>query len=99
MQVATMSATLHKTVTVCSSYILPSKELKESGLNNLIEQLPRPFIIMGIFNSQNEIWGSKKTDKKGKIIESILNEYQLCMYNNESNTYLHPATGNRPNNM
>ena len=34
-----------------------------------------------------------KTDKKGKVIESLLNQHQLCMYNNKSNTYLHPATG------
>ena len=47
----------------------------------------------GDFNSHNEIWGSKKTDKKGKVIESLLNQHQLCMYNNKSNTYLHPATG------
>ena len=90
---AAVSATLHKTITVCLIYILPSKEIKESELNNLIEQLLRPFIIMGDFNSHNEIWGSKKTDKKGKIIESLLNMQQLCIYNNKSNTYLHPATG------
>ena len=47
---------------------------------------------MGDFNSHNDIWGSKKTDKKGKVIESLLNQYQLCMYNNKSNKYLHPAT-------
>ena len=62
-------------------------------LSNLIEQLPRPFVIMGDFNSHNEIWWSKKTNKKGKVIESLLNQHQLCMYNNKSNTYLHPATG------
>ena len=45
------------------------------------------------FKSHNEIWGSKKTDKKGKIIESLLNMHHLYMYNNKSNTYLDPATG------
>ena len=48
---------------------------------------------MGDFNSHNEIWGSKKIDKKDKVIESLLNQHQLCMYNNKSNTYLHLATG------
>ena len=47
---------------------------------------------MGDFNSHNEIWESKKTDKKSKVIESLLNQHQLCMYNNKSNTYLYPAT-------
>ena len=47
---------------------------------------------MGDFNS-HEIWESKKTDKKGKIIESLLNKHQLCININRTNTYLHPATG------
>ena len=93
MQAVAISATLHKTITVCSVYIPPNEEPKELELNNLIEQLPRPFIIMGDFNSHNEIWGSKKTDKMGKVIESLLNQHQWCMYNNKSNTYLHIATG------
>ena len=72
IRAVTISATLNKTITVCSAYIPPNEELKESELNNLIE-LPRPFIIMGDFNSHNEIWGIKKTDKKAKVIESLLN--------------------------
>ena len=66
MQAVAISPLRHKTITVCSVYIHPNEEPKEFELNNLIEQLPRPFITMGDFNSHNEIWGSKKTDKKGK---------------------------------
>ena len=65
----------------------------KNKLNNLIEQLPRPFIIMGNFSNHNEIWGGKKTDKNGRIIESLLNKPQLCIYNNRTNTYLNPETG------
>ena len=75
MLAVAISVTLHKMITVCSVYILPNEESKELELNNLIEQLPRPFIIMGDFNSHNEICGSKKTDKKGKVIESLLNQH------------------------
>ena len=92
MQAVAISETLYKTITVCSVYIPPNEEPKEFELNKLIEQLPRPFVII-MFNSHNEIWGSKKTDEKDKVIESLLNQHQLCMYNNKSNTYLHPATG------
>ena len=78
---------------MCTIYILQCKEITETELNNLIEQLPRPFILMGDFNSHNEIWGSKKTDKKSKIIELLLNKHHLCICNNRSNTYLYPVTG------
>ena len=89
MHAIAISATLHKTITVCSVYITQ----KELELNYLIEQLPRPFVIMGDFNSYNEICGNKKTVKVGKVIESLLNQHQLCMYNNKFNTYLNPGTG------
>ena len=46
MQAVTISATLHKTITVCSVYIPLNEEPKELELNKLIEQLPRPFLII-----------------------------------------------------
>ena len=81
----------HTTITVCSVYILPNEEPKESELNNLIEHLSRTFLIIEGFNSHNEIWGRAKTDKMGKVIESLLNQHQLCVSNNKSNTYLQLA--------
>ena len=62
MQAVAISATLHKTKTVYSVYIPSNEEPKELEVNKLIEQLPRPFVIIGDFNSHYEIWGSKKTD-------------------------------------
>ena len=47
MQAVAISATLHQTITVCSVYIPPNEEPKELELNNSIEQLPRPFVMMG----------------------------------------------------
>ena len=44
----------------------------------------------GDFNSC-KIKGTKKTDKKGKVIESLSNQH-LCIYFNKPNKYLHPAT-------
>ena len=76
MQAFAISATLHKTITVCSLYIPPNEEPKELELNKLLELPPRPFFIMGDFNSHNEIWGCKKTDKKGKVIESVVHVQQ-----------------------
>ena len=57
MQAVAISATLQKTIIVCSVYIPPNEEPKESELNNLKEQLPRPIIIIGDFNSHKKIPG------------------------------------------
>ena len=68
MQAVAISATLHKTITVCSVYIPPNEEPKELELNKLIEQLPRPFVIMRDFSSHNEIWESNKKPTKSDRI-------------------------------
>jgi hypothetical protein len=58
-----------------------------------VEQLPKPFIIMGDLNGHNPLWGSHDVNNKGKNIEKLLSDHQLCIFNDGANTYLHPATG------
>ena len=48
---------------------------------------------MGDFNSHNQIWGSRDTNERGCKIENFMNKNNLCLLNNKSPTYLHPATG------
>ena len=64
-----------------------------ADIENLIPQLPKPFIIMGDFNSHSNVWGCRDTDNKGRIIEDVINRNNLLLYNNKSFTYLHPGTG------
>ena len=62
-------------------------------MEHLIQQLPKPFIIMGDFNSHSYMWGCRDTDQKGRIIEDVINRNNLLLYNNKTYTYLHPGTG------
>ena len=48
---------------------------------------------MGDLNAHNPLWGSSHTNEKGKLIENLLADNNLCIFNNGANTYLHPATG------
>ncbi|KAL4119621.1 hypothetical protein QTP88_012419 [Uroleucon formosanum] len=50
-------------------------------LNNIIRQLPKPFLFLGDFNSRNPIWGSNYTDARGKIVEKFLNNDQIILLN------------------
>ena len=93
LQAITVSATLHKTVTICSLYIPPHHPINENELNTLIQKLPKPFILMGDFNSHNIIWVSKTTNKRGQILEKIINRNNLCLYNQNSQTHLNPSSG------
>ena len=55
---------------------------------------------MGDFNSHNIIWGSKTTNKRGQILEKIINRHKgivrspdLSIYNQNSQTHLNPSPG------
>ncbi|GFU06796.1 uncharacterized protein TNCV_4353541 [Trichonephila clavipes] len=40
--------------------------------NNLVDQLPAPFVILGDFNGHSTLWGSVKTNPRGRQIEQDL---------------------------
>jgi ribonuclease HI len=93
LQAVAVKATLHRTITLCSVYIPPSYPLRQGELDQLIDQLPTPYLLLGDFNGHSDLWGSVKTDRKGKIMESAIEKFDLCLFNDKSITYIHPATG------
>ena len=68
----------HRVITLCSIYIPPSSRLSPKDLDDLIPQLPSPFILLGDFDGQNILWGSKDINDKGRIIESFIDNHGLC---------------------
>ena len=66
-----------------------------TDLEDLIKQLLPPFVIAGDFNSHNTLWGCNKLDRRGKLVEDILTKRNLCILNQKSSTYIHPATGSQ----
>ena len=83
------------TITICSIYISPHYILHLNELNELIHQLPKPYILMGNFNAHSVLWGGSSTDAKGRIIEQLLAETSLCLWNTKEPTYIHPGTGSQ----
>ena len=90
LQAVAVKATLHKTIHVCSLYLPPGDRINIADLEHLIQQLPKPFIIMGDFNSHSNVWGCRDTDHR---LEDVINRNNLLLYNNKAYTYLHPGTG------
>ena len=62
-------------------------------LDHLIDQSPKPFILMGDFNSHHTLWGCTDTNDKGRTIEDFITKHDLVLLHDKSSTYLHPATG------
>lgn len=59
---------LDRVITVCSVYISPGYRLQFEELDNLIRQLPVPYIILGDFNAHNPLW---------EALEEILEGHSL----------------------
>ena len=68
-------------------------KLSRSDIDDLITQLPTPVLLLGDFNAHSSQWGCTKTDSRGKLIEDALLKHNLCVLNDGTHTYLHPATG------
>lgn len=58
---------------------IPSKDpINKGKLQSLRDQIFKPFILLGDFNSHNIAWGIKDTGLKGKILG---NESDICLLN------------------
>ncbi|GFU85642.1 RNA-directed DNA polymerase from mobile element jockey [Trichonephila clavipes] len=85
---------IHSTslITVCCLYLPPNTVIHQHDLNNLVDQLPAPFIILGDFHGHSTLWGSAKTNPRGRQIEQVLSDHCLCLLNHEEPTYFHEPT-------
>ncbi|GFY78273.1 RNA-directed DNA polymerase from mobile element jockey [Trichonephila inaurata madagascariensis] len=86
-------ATYNKcSVTICNVYLPPNAPLNFRELQELIDQLPSPFILLGDFNAHHLLWGCQDVNSRGKVVEKLLAELDLTLLNDGSNTYFHSPT-------
>jgi hypothetical protein len=77
-------------------YIPNSQILTYIDIQNIIDQLPTPFIILGDFSSHNILWAYNDTDQRGTIIKKILdnNNNNINILKNGQATRISAVTGN-----
>ncbi|GFS77437.1 putative RNA-directed DNA polymerase from transposon X-element [Trichonephila clavipes] len=85
---------IHSTslITVCCLYLPPNTVIHQHDLHNLVDQLPALFVILGDINEHSTLWGSAKTNTRGRQIEHVLSDHCLCLLNHEEPTYFHEPT-------
>ena len=93
LQAVAVKVSLHKTIAVCNVYIPPHFNVAQSDLENLVNQLPAPFLFIGDFNAQSDLWGCSPSNSLGNKVEHPLESSNICLFNDKSPTYLHPASG------
>lgn len=93
LQAVAITLFLDRKYTLCSLY-LPHHPVSQIEIDNLINQLHHPLIVMGDFNAKSPIWGGRQvdTDHRGRIIENILHSLPLSVLNNASPTHYHIQT-------
>ena len=95
IQAVAVRVTLHRIITICSIYLPPNTAINIQELDDLLNQLPLPVILMGDFNAHSPLWGCKDLNSRGRVIEDFINNNNLCLLNEGISTYLHPASGAR----
>lgn len=86
LQAIAVRVHLQTPVTICNIYLHQADDITLSNLEQLTQQLPKPFILTGDFNAHNSTWGSTQTDQRGQIIETFLNSSDMLLLNDGSPT-------------
>ena len=93
LQAVAVNINCHRPMTICSVYLPPSRSVDVLELRQLVKQLPKLFMLLGDFNGHHTMWGCRDINPRGRIIEDFLSEENLCIFNDDTTTYLHPASG------
>ena len=85
----------NKFITVCSLYLPPDLDFNLQNLQDLIDQLPSPFLLLVDFNAHNGLWdhGINNADSKGRIIEDLIDNNPISFFNDGSPTFYNVHTG------
>ena len=72
LQAVAVKVSLHKILTVCNVYIPPHFNVAQSDIDNLVNQLPAPFLFIGDFNAHSDLWGCSSSNSLGYRVEHLL---------------------------
>ena len=91
LQAVAVRLHLDKSYTICSLY-LPHIPANKTEIEQLIAQLPPPYLILGDMNAKSTLWNMPNTDERGAIFENILLQQRISLLNDGSPTHYHVQT-------
>lgn len=91
LEAVAVRAQLQCLTTVVSVYLPPNSCPSVNDLVDLVNQLPKPFLILGDMNAHHALWGSDKTNSHGKRIEQLMNTTNITILNTGDPTHFNTA--------
>ncbi|XP_055943785.1 uncharacterized protein LOC129974977 [Argiope bruennichi] len=92
LQAVAVQVHVRTLVTICCLYLPPHGVICQQDLDNLVDQLPSPFLLLGDFKGHSTLWGSDCTNSRGRKIGQFISNNCLCLFNTEERTYFHGPT-------
>lgn len=77
---------------LCTIYVPPSCSLAAADLNNLVSQLPAPFLLVGDFNAHHPRWGSSRACARGTLLSDVFDHFNLVVLNTGEPTFISDST-------
>lgn len=93
LEAVAASINFRNKISICNIYIPHGRNLDITELQHLIDQLPRPRLIIGDFNCHNILWGSINTNAAGTLMENFIDSTKLMLLNTGEPTRFNAATG------
>ncbi|CAF0801792.1 unnamed protein product [Brachionus calyciflorus] len=75
----------HQKIIFISIYVHPNSKTNFDFLENFLTQ--KKIIITGDFNSQSLDWYCKSSNKRGEILNNLLNQNKICILNDDTPTF------------
>lgn len=73
-------------LTILCIYSPPNNRFDSTKLKDLINNIPKPCIIMGDFNAHSLAFGCHSDNNRGRCLYNIIDEFDLCIMNDGSPT-------------
>ena len=97
LQAVAVRVTLYgRPISLVSLYLPPGPHQRhlKRRLYRLLNQIPSPKFIVGDLNAHNPVWGGRFRDNRGTILEQLIDDRELVVFNSNKPTYLDDRTGN-----
>ena len=91
LQAVAISVKLFKRMTICSLYCPPNENSPSfrRDLEELLDQLPKPFLVLGDLNAKNPLWFGDVVDHRGGAIEQILLDRDIYFLDKDQDTHVY----------